>query len=167
MAALEAEAFVDTERSGAFGADPARAFLLDESGDTGGRDHLEVFEHTHAVFRAVTTIEAKQRRTRELGASGARGSAALLTDRAGLDRAAEARDRFSAVGGAAAGALIPGTQMGITRPAIHAAWRDEIDGAQCGGGGWGASFHRVKTNPSIRDERGGRKANEAATCGRR
>jgi hypothetical protein len=109
---------VDAQRFAAAGAGPLGFLAGQEAEQAAGLNALQIVQHAHAVFGAVTLVEAAQAFAGKVAAAGAEIATPLP---AGLDFAGHAGLALAAVVAPAAGARIPAALEGEAEPAIHAA----------------------------------------------
>jgi len=121
---------VDTERCPTAGARPLSLFTIDKTAQTIAPDALQIFDHAHAVLRAVSLVDVTESFARKLRTARAKLPAPSLP--AISDLAGNAP--LVALVGSATGTPIPTAQKCMTQSAIHPARRDQRRRSQASSG---------------------------------
>lgn len=112
--------FVDAERCTATRASPLRLLTLNEIPQSPGRNPPQIFDHAHAVLRAIALVQMTESLARVLYASRAISSPPR---RAIPDFARD--PRLGALISSATGTPIPAAQKPMAQTTIHSARRDQ------------------------------------------
>ena len=116
---------MDADGAAAVRAGPSRFFIPQECADAVVLDIVEVLDHAHAVFRAVSFVQVLQVVAGIGLALEAVFRSAVLEDRAGLDPAPGAGDGSMNIRCPAAGAWVSLPPISPAYAAVHSAGSDE------------------------------------------
>jgi hypothetical protein len=121
---------VDTERCTTARARPLGLFTTDKTAQTIHLNALQIFDHAHAVLRAVSLVDVTESFARKLRTARAKlpvSSLLAISDFAG-------NAPLVALVGSATGTPIPAAQKRVTQSAIHPARRDQRRRSQASSG---------------------------------
>ena len=113
---------MDANRRAAPRTGPPGLLLLDKAPQAVGFYAPQVFNHAHAVLRAISLVQLTESLARKARTAGAEIPASRL---AILDPAGDAGLGFASIVAPATRASIPASQKGVAEAAIHAARGNE------------------------------------------